>query len=72
MSMKRAGTRIGTAMGALLAVGIIQCVQAQESMPGMKMPNSADATAKSSLPGFAAIGLSEEIQQRIGVTIGRA
>jgi len=72
MSMKQAGIRIGTVMGALLAVCIIQGVQAQDSMPGMKMPNFADATAKSSLPGFAAIGLSDEVQQRIGVTLGRA
>jgi Cu(I)/Ag(I) efflux system membrane fusion protein len=70
--MKQAGSRIGSVVGALLAFGIIQGVHAEDTMPGMKMPKAEDAAAKSSLPGFAEISVTEEVQQRIGVTTGTA
>jgi len=72
MSMKRAGSRIGSAAGILLAIVMIQGIHAEDTMPGMKMPKAADAAEKSSLPGFAEISITGEVQQRIGVTTGRA
>ena len=72
MSIERAGSRIRSAVGALLAFAIIQGVYAQDNMPGMKMPEAADAPAKGGLPGFAEIGVTKEVQQRIGVTLGTA
>ncbi|WP_157644234.1 efflux RND transporter periplasmic adaptor subunit [Bradyrhizobium sp. WSM2793] len=72
MSMKRIGTRVGSALAALLAVGVIQGVHAEDAMPGMKMPSAPAAVAKGDLPGFAEISVTGEVQQRIGVTTGKA
>ncbi|MEY9180566.1 efflux RND transporter periplasmic adaptor subunit [Bradyrhizobium sp. USDA 313] len=72
MSMKRIGTLIGSALAALLVVSVIQGVHAEDAMPGMKMPKATDAATKGDLAGFAEINVTGEVQQRIGVTTGKA
>jgi len=72
MSMKRGGSPITSALGTLLLFGIVQGVPAQQSMPGMQMPKSADVTSIRNPPGFAEINVAQEVQQRIGVMLGRA
>lgn len=72
MPMKRTDSRIRSAVVVLLALGLIQIVHAEDAMPGMKMPRAADAATKGDLPGFAEISVTGEVQQRIGVTTGRA
>lgn len=44
------------------------------AMPGMEMPNSASASAANPMampPGYAEVRISPDVQQRIGVTLGR-
>ena len=72
MSMKPADSWMRSTLAALLAVGVIQGANAGDAMPGMKMPETADSTTKGDLPGFAEISVAGEVQQRIGVTTGRA
>ena len=72
MSITRVGSRIRTAAGVLLALGIIQSVHAEDAMPGMKMPRAADTATQGGPSGFAEIKVTGEVQQRIGVTTGRA
>ena len=79
MAAKRYGSLIVPAFGMLLTFVVISGAHGQqggtptEAMPGMQIPSPRDAsTAKSSLPGYAELGLAPGIQQRIGVTLGRA
>lgn len=72
MSMKQDGSLIRSALGILLAFAVFPGAQAQDAMPGMKMSAPTDATTTKGPPGFAEIGVAGEVQQRIGVTLGRA
>ena len=76
MSTKRNGSLIGSALATLLIFGTVDGVQALEkkapgdTMSGMQMPKPADAATTNTPPGFAEVGISQEVQQRIGVTLG--
>ena len=76
MSTKRYGSLIGSALATLLMFGIVDGVHAldekapADTMPGMQMPKPADAATAAGPPGFAEAGISQEVQQRIGVTLG--
>ena len=77
MSTKRYRSLIGVASAALLAFSGMNCVHGQESgtaemtMPGMKMTKPDDAPrAESTPPGYAEVSVAQEVQQRIGVTLG--
>jgi Cu(I)/Ag(I) efflux system membrane fusion protein len=77
MSRKRYGSLAGPALATLLIFSIVHSVHGQQgaapggTMPGMEMPKASDApTAKSTLAGYAEVGTSQEVQQRIGVMLG--
>jgi membrane fusion protein, copper/silver efflux system len=77
MSTKRYRSLIGVASAALLAFSGMNCVHGQErgaaeiTMPGMDMTKSDDAArAESTPPGYAEVSVPQEVQQRIGVTLG--
>lgn len=77
MSRKRHERLAGPALATLLIFGIVHSAHGQQgavpggTMPGMEMPKASDApTAKSTLAGYAEVGTSQEVQQRIGVMLG--
>jgi Cu(I)/Ag(I) efflux system membrane fusion protein len=68
---------IGPALATLLTFSMVQYAHGQDkaapggTMPGMQMPKQADAPAdKSKLAGYAEVTVAQEVQQRIGVTLG--
>jgi Cu(I)/Ag(I) efflux system membrane fusion protein len=68
---------IGPALATLLTFSMVQYAHGQDkaapggTMPGMQMPKQADTPAdKSKPPGYAELTVAQEVQQRIGVTLG--
>lgn len=79
MSAKRNQILIGLALAAPLILSAIYHGRGQgSSAPSMTMPSvekpkppAATATARPRPPGYAEVGLAPEVQQRIGVEVGR-
>jgi membrane fusion protein, copper/silver efflux system len=78
MPTKRYRGLVGLTIATLAAFGIVNHVQGQDrpashtTMPGMEMARPGDAApAMSTPPGYSEIGIAQQVQQRIGVTLGR-
>lgn len=79
MSTKYYGRLNGLALAILLTLSSIPYVHGQgasppgRTMPGMEMPKPADIpTAKGTPPpGYADVAIGQDIQQRIGVALGK-
>jgi Cu(I)/Ag(I) efflux system membrane fusion protein len=80
MSTKQYGRLIGLASAMLLTFSDVHHVRGQEApppgrtMPGMEMPKPADTTPTATgtpPPGYADVAIGQDIQQRIGVALGR-
>jgi Cu(I)/Ag(I) efflux system membrane fusion protein len=80
MSTKRYGSLIGLVLAAPLILSTVYYSRGQGNsapsmtMPDMEKPKSANAAAPASPgpPGYAAVSIAPEVQQRIGVTLGKA
>lgn len=80
MSTKRYGSVIGLALAAPLILSAVYSSRAEESsapsmtMPDMEKPKPANAAATASPkpPGYTEVSIAPEVQQRIGVTLGKA
>lgn len=70
MSITPRTSPIASVLVMLFSIGAGQGVHAQGAMPGMQMPNSAVSDTKTP-SGFSEINVAQEVQQRIGVTLGR-
>jgi len=74
---KQHGSLAGLALAALVAIGIVDHIQGQDrpapgmNMLGMEMAKPGDSTpAATTPPGYSEVGIAQEVQQRIGVTLG--
>jgi Cu(I)/Ag(I) efflux system membrane fusion protein len=80
MSTKRYGSLIGLVLAAPLILSTVYYSRGQGNsapsmiMPDMEKPKSANApaTASPGPPGYAEVSIAPEVQQRIGVTLGKA
>ncbi len=80
MSTKRYRELVGPALATLLVLCAGYFMSAQGSsaqnaaMPEMEKPKSTNnsATTSSGPPGYVEVGIAQEVQQRIGVTLGAA
>ena len=77
MSTKQYRILAGLALAALVAFGFVDHIQGQDrpapgmTMPGMEMAKQGDSTpAATTPPGYSEVSIAEEVQQRIGVTLG--
>lgn len=79
MSTKHNRRIFGLALGTLLIFSVANDAHAQgppppdRAMPGMKMPSPTDAPTKipAPPPGYAEVAVGPDIQQRIGVALGK-
>ena len=69
---------LGAALVTAVILGVTHLVHSQAqpaqdaAMPGMDMPKpSAAPTPSTALPGYAEVHISQDVQQRIGVTVGK-
>ena len=77
MSTKQYRILTGLALAALVAFGIVDHIQGQDkpapgmTMRDMEMAKPGDSTpAPTTPPGYSEVSIAEEVQQRIGVTLG--
>ena len=79
MATNKVKMSLGAALTTAVILGVTHYVQGQgqpaqdAAMPGMAMPKPSNGPAASAaaLPGYAEVHVGQDVQQRIGVTVGR-